>query len=95
MSIEERRRDMPIPAQAEFLTSEEGAERLSVSEDSVIGYLKAGSLRGFRIGMEWRILSEDLERFTQSQPEDLRLFPLTVGMRRGKRTLHVTRGEID
>lgn len=69
-------------AQAEFLVSEEAAERLNVSKDTVEGYLQAGSLRGFRIGTEWRILNEDLERFTQSQPEGLRLFPLTVGMKR-------------
>jgi putative molybdopterin biosynthesis protein len=52
-----------------YLTAEEVAELLSVSVDTVRNWCsrKKNKLPAFKIGREWRIIREDLERFIQER----------------------------
>lgn len=53
-----------------FLTVDEVAEELNVSEEAVYSWLRAGRLVGYKFGGQrkasWRILRDDLERFIDS-----------------------------
>jgi len=44
-------------------TVDEIAERLRVSRPTVLALLNRGELKGFRVGVQWRVLSEDFEAF--------------------------------
>jgi len=50
-------------AQLPLLTPEQVAERLQVKERTVLDWLRAGDLRGLKIGRLWRVPPEDLEKF--------------------------------
>lgn len=51
-----------------FLTVAETAEALNVCIDSVRRYLRAGKLRGTKLGKEWRIPESELTRLAGSGP---------------------------
>ncbi len=56
-----------------LLTSVQVAGRLQIHERTVTRWLRDGYLRGFKIGKEWRVSSEDLQLFMEShanQPFD-------------------------
>lgn len=54
-----------LMADRNFLIVKDVAKKLSVSERSVMRYIKAKKLRASKIG-QWRITPEDLARFVNS-----------------------------
>ena len=46
---------LPTVAQSRLLTPGEVAEILRVSEETVLRMLRAGELRGIKVGRQWRI----------------------------------------
>jgi excisionase family DNA binding protein len=57
--------------EAQFLSLEDVAERLKVSDQTVRRWAKSGRLKAYKPGLEWRIAPEDLEAFleTRSYPK--------------------------
>lgn len=53
-----------------LLTPEAAAERLAVSPKTVRDWLRAGILRGIKIGRLWRIREEDLGAFVGGARND-------------------------
>jgi excisionase family DNA binding protein len=51
----------------EFFTKEEAAEKLKVSVVTVLRWLRAGALKGSKVGRSWRIKESDLESFMQGE----------------------------
>lgn len=49
-----------------LLTAEQVAERLQVREETVYDWLRAGRLRGVKLGRIWRAREEDLENFIRA-----------------------------
>ncbi len=49
-----------------LLTPTDVANRLQVNERTVTLWLRKGHLRGFKIGKEWRISSDDLQAFLET-----------------------------
>ncbi len=49
-----------------LLTPTDVANRLKVSERTVTVWLRKGHLRGFKVGKEWRISSDDLQAFLEA-----------------------------
>jgi excisionase family DNA binding protein len=47
---------------------EETAERLGVSKYTVSDWIKAGRLKGFKIGKFWRVKESDLQAFIDNPP---------------------------
>ncbi len=50
-----------------LLTPGQVAERLQLQERTVTRWLRTGYLRGFKLGKEWRVSSEDLYSFIEHQ----------------------------
>lgn len=50
-------------AELALLTPEQVAERLQVKERTVLDWLRAGDLRGLKLGRLWRVRPDDLEKF--------------------------------
>ena len=48
-----------------LLTPSQVAERLQLKESTVTRWLRAGYLRGFKLGKEWRVSPEDLRAFIE------------------------------
>ncbi len=48
-----------------LLTPSQVAERLQLQERTVTRRLRTGYLRGFKLGKEWRVSSEDLYSFIE------------------------------
>jgi len=46
-----------------FLTPEEVADKLNVPERTIIRWLRTGYMPGVKLGKEWRIDPEELEKF--------------------------------
>jgi len=56
----------------ELLTVEEVAARLKVHPETVRRHLKAGTIKGHRLGSKrlgWRIAASELDRFVGAVPE--------------------------
>ncbi len=49
-----------------LLTPSNVASRLQVNERTVTLWLRKGHLRGFKVGKEWRISSDDLQAFLEA-----------------------------
>lgn len=49
----------------ELLTPEEVAAKLKVSRKTVLGWLREGKLVGHKLGQQWRVSAEALEKFLQ------------------------------
>ena len=49
-----------------LLTPSNVASRLQVNERTVTQWLRKGHLRGFKVGKEWRISSDDLQAFLEA-----------------------------
>ncbi len=52
-------------AEETLLTPSEIAARLQIQERTVTRWLRIGYLRGFKLGKEWRVSSEDLHSFIE------------------------------
>jgi excisionase family DNA binding protein len=46
-----------------LMTPKQAAERLIVTEKTVLDWLRAGTLKGYKAGKLWRIKERDLEAF--------------------------------
>jgi excisionase family DNA binding protein len=57
MKIEER-----------LFSVEETAERLGMSKYTISDWIKAGRLKGFKIGKFWRVKESDLQAFIDNPP---------------------------
>lgn len=59
----------------EFLTVEEIANRLRVHEDTVLRWIRAGRLKAYKIGRDYRIEKADYEEFLRQRytgnPDDV------------------------
>jgi excisionase family DNA binding protein len=53
----------------EVFTPEEVAKYLKVAPKTIREYLKAGKLKGFKMGKQWRIRKRDLEAFIDAGSE--------------------------
>lgn len=51
----------------EFLTVEEVAQQLRVTEKTVRDYCTRGELKAFKLGTAWRIKPEHVDEFLQSK----------------------------
>ena len=46
-------------------TPKEAAEILSISDKTMMDWLRAGKIQGVKVGKYWRIMDQDLEAFLQ------------------------------
>ncbi len=46
----------------DFYTPRQLAQRLQVREQAITKWLRAGKIKGIRVGYDWRISSEEYER---------------------------------
>ena len=53
-----------------LLTPTEAAELLKVKESTIKTYLRAGELKGLKLGTRWRIAPEDLQAFIDKKWQD-------------------------
>jgi excisionase family DNA binding protein len=53
--------------QEQYSTIDEVAERLQVSDQTIRRWIKSGRLAAYKPGREWRIKTEDLERFLEAR----------------------------
>lgn len=53
----------------EYLTPEEVAEKLKVSEKAIKDWLRAGTIPGTKIASLWRIPKADLEAWLESRTQ--------------------------
>lgn len=44
-------------------TPQQAAEVLSISEKTLMNWLRAGKIKGVKVGRLWRIMEQDLEEF--------------------------------
>jgi excisionase family DNA binding protein len=58
---------------------EETAERLGVSKYTISDWIKAGRLKGFKIGKFWRVKESDLQAFIDNPPPLQRHAPAAKG----------------
>jgi excisionase family DNA binding protein len=67
------RKEGRLMTNQQLLTPEQVAERLQISRWTVMDYLRAGKLKGYKVGRLWRIKEQDLEDFLEGEPteEDL------------------------
>ncbi len=54
----------------EVYTLKEIEDLLHVTRRTLYNWIKAGKLKAFRIGKEWRVTKEALEEFTQTGTTD-------------------------
>lgn len=54
----------------EVYTLKEIQDLLQVTRRTLYNWIKGGKLKAFRIGKEWRVTKEELQRFTQTGTED-------------------------
>ncbi|WP_339951197.1 helix-turn-helix domain-containing protein [uncultured Albimonas sp.] len=57
-----------------LLSTEEVARILNVSPKTIYRAIESGDLRANRIGRQWRIAEEELNRFIDSRPSWRRVF---------------------
>jgi excisionase family DNA binding protein len=57
----------PDPVDPEFLTVEEVAGRLKVKEKTVRDWIGRGTLEAYKIGKEWRIRRDHLDRHVEDR----------------------------
>lgn len=56
-------------AQTGVLTLRQVATKLNVSDRAVLEMLSAGTLKGQKVGSQWRFRAEDVEEYMASQAE--------------------------
>jgi excisionase family DNA binding protein len=52
------------------LTPQQVAERLQVTVQTVVRWLRKGQLKGSKLGRLWRITEEDVDAFLQERRKD-------------------------
>ena len=63
-----------MQTEQEFLTTQEAAEILKVTPQTVMSMVRRGQLRGKKVGVggvssPWRIVKEDIVRYAESETE--------------------------
>lgn len=60
-------------AELRVYTTEEIMEVLKVTKRTLYNYIKAGQLKAFKVGREWRVTEDALREFTEhgTQPDYL------------------------
>jgi excisionase family DNA binding protein len=63
-----------MQTEQEFLTTQEAAEILKVSPQTVMSMVRRGQLRGKKVGVggvssPWRIVKDDVVRYAESETE--------------------------
>jgi excisionase family DNA binding protein len=63
-----------MQTEQEFLTTQESAEILKVTPQTVMSMVRRGQLRGKKVGVggvssPWRIVKEDVVRYAESETE--------------------------
>lgn len=53
-------------------TPEQVAEMLSITERTILIWLRAGKMRGVKVGRLWRIREQDLEEFLNKNQSELK-----------------------
>lgn len=56
----------------ELLTTNEVIEILRITRPTLLKLIKDGSLKATKIGHNYRILKEDLDKFIRGEPEELK-----------------------
>ncbi|MFA7078959.1 MAG: helix-turn-helix domain-containing protein [Syntrophomonas sp.] len=51
-------------------TPQQVAEILSITERTVLIWLRAGNLKGVKVGKYWRVMEKDLENFLEQNKAD-------------------------
>lgn len=51
-------------------TPQQAAEILSISEKTLMNWLRAGKIKGVKVGRLWRIMEQDLEEFLRQNRID-------------------------
>jgi len=59
-------------AQDEVLTTTEAVKYLKTSRQTIINLVKAGRLKGSKIGRNYRFLKEDLDKLIRGETEELK-----------------------
>ncbi len=49
-----------------LLTLNEAADRLNISRSTMLRWLKTGKIAGVKMGRDWRIDPDDLDRFIEA-----------------------------
>ncbi len=52
----------------EYYTTREVAQMLKLDETTILKWLRAGKLRGKKLGKQWRISKDDFKEFTAIEP---------------------------
>lgn len=52
-----------MPVMEKYLTVEEVSKELRVSPDTVLRFIRRKELRAYKVGVQYRIMREELERF--------------------------------
>jgi excisionase family DNA binding protein len=58
-----------------LITPEDAADKLAVSKNTILDWLRSGQLKGVKAGRLWRLRERDLEEFLK-EPEPVREVPL-------------------
>jgi putative molybdopterin biosynthesis protein len=56
-----------IMMQEEFYTVDELAQRLRVSRETIVNWLKKGVIASYKVGRQWRVSHTDFEQYMKSQ----------------------------
>jgi len=59
-----------------LITPEDAADRLAVSKNTILDWLRSGQLKGVKAGRLWRLRERDLAEFLK-EPEPVREAPLS------------------
>jgi excisionase family DNA binding protein len=81
-----------------LMTPEQVAGRLQVADQTVYNLLRAGHLRGIRIGRLWRVRPADLDTFLKVSSNDAawrEQFEALLARVRGRIPHHITEEEIE
>lgn len=52
-----------MEAKEQLMTPDEVAERLSISAQTVRGYIRTGRIRAIKVGRLWRVRDSDLQEY--------------------------------
>ena len=63
-----------------LLTVKEVAKLLRIHRPKVYDLIKAGTIEGFKLGSDWRVKRESVEKLIGEIPEDF--FPASKGMKK-------------
>lgn len=63
------RQSTPVPAPERLMTIPDAAEFLRVSTKTIRRWISSGDLPAAKLGLQWRIRPQDLQRFVRDRLE--------------------------